>query len=118
MEGVSISAFTHDKHNFDCICFSHIHSRLIRIELNQSLCDYYTELDAVYVTGTISHEDDALNSAMDKSLDHLLNCLSLQDSGTLSENSQNEPPPMNRDCCGSFQVLPVSKMQLIRDVSN
>lgn len=87
-------------------------SRLIRLELNQSLCDYYTELDAVYLTGTKSTDDEFHQKAVEHAIDYLnVTKMLLNDSEDLFDDEANqlqyEPSVEDRDCCGSFKVLPV-----------
>ena len=86
--------------------------RLLRIELNQSLCDYYTELDAVYLTGTRPNDNVAWQRAIDNSIDYLnFTTLSIIDFSTDDEHqTQNQPSIEERERCGNFQVLPVSRM--------
>ena len=86
---------------------------MIRIELNQSLCDYYTELDAAYLTGTTSNSNEALQTAIDNSLDYLdIEKLRITDedgeSKKKSATLQSQASVEERESCGSFQILPVS----------
>ena len=87
--------------------------RLIRIELCQSHCDYYTELDAVYLSGASSNDDASRQKAIDSAIDYLnFTKLSMLD----KDDSDSKHPLLNgssveaRECLGHFQVLPVSTM--------
>lgn len=84
-------------------------TRLIRIELCQSHCDYYTELDAVYLSGASSNDDASRQKAIDSAIDYLnFTKLSMLD----KDDSDSKHPLLNgssveaRECLGHFQVLP------------
>eukprot|EP00794_Sanderia_malayensis_P003795 gene3795-4320_t len=85
-------------------------TRLIRLEFNQRLCEYYTELDAVYITGTTIIANMALQHAVEDSLAYLdISNLSLQETSsnrTGTSSIQSQVSVDEREACGYFQILP------------
>ena len=84
---------------------------MIRVEFNQTLCEYYTELDAVILYG-IPGGTGFLETAVDESLRYLEK-LTIKDEREvkkpfLAKGISTQASVDEKECSGYFNILPVS----------